>query len=225
MIISDVRKIERISLDHTEDIASELRGEVLAKAYDAFGYKADSFGTRGPLSKALYDLDIKPLDGQQVEVYKKSKERKRSVNWNIIASATGIAIICAFWVICTHIYNQIPDWILILGVVVTISLAMHSLFCTTEGPWPTYKSVQHWEKYSLGREGKYHEYDRYVPVHVLNWAVQIKDCLPKTSFVIHELTVTSGTSWPKPDPFLEVSYGSEKYYIAVWDEREFEAKL
>jgi hypothetical protein len=55
--------------------------------------------------------------------------------------------------------------------------------------------------------------------------VHIWEALPEVKFSIHELHAeVSEVPNPLPDPFMEVILGTEHYFIAVWDEREFEAK-
>ena len=64
-------------------------------------------------------------------------------------------------------------------------------------------------------------YPRYVPVFVLNYANQIKRECPGAEFAVHELYRELA---PQPDPFLLVRHGSEQYYVAVWDEKDYERR-
>ncbi len=68
-----------------------------------------------------------------------------------------------------------------------------------------------WKKIPL------HKYSRPVPVEALEKAVTIAEAVPNVTFVVEELTVRTV---PK-DPFLCVSVGTLKYYIAHWDEPDF----
>lgn len=57
-----------------------------------------------------------------------------------------------------------------------------------------------------------------VPAKALEDAVRIKNALPTAEFHVHELKARVF------DPFLSVSHGGKTYYIAVWDEPDFDAK-
>jgi hypothetical protein len=57
-----------------------------------------------------------------------------------------------------------------------------------------------------------------VPEFALARAIQIKERLPKAEFYVDELKAEK-----RYDPFLVVSCGRERFYIDVWDERDFEA--
>jgi len=73
-----------------------------------------------------------------------------------------------------------------------------------------------------------HEYKKAIPEFALRKAVQIKEACPAADIAIDEITVTRSRTQPPRtnfDPFLVVSLGSERYYVEVWDEAKFEAKL
>jgi len=61
------------------------------------------------------------------------------------------------------------------------------------------------------------EYEGTVPEFALSHAIEIKERLPKAKFHVEELVVDK-----RYDPFLVVSCGRERFYIDVWDERDFE---
>lgn len=58
-----------------------------------------------------------------------------------------------------------------------------------------------------------------VPEFALSHALEIKNKMPTAIFKVEELRVEK-----RYDPFLIVSCGKERYYIDVWEEREFEAQ-
>ena len=62
------------------------------------------------------------------------------------------------------------------------------------------------------------EYEKEIPEHVLNKAIQVKREVPEVEILVDEFTVV-------PDPFLVVRHGSESYFIEVWDEPKFEGRL
>jgi hypothetical protein len=72
----------------------------------------------------------------------------------------------------------------------------------------------HWRKIPLAK------YKGTVPEFALSRAIEIKERLPKAEFFVEELVVEK-----RYDPFLLVVRGRERFYIDVWDEREFEATL
>jgi hypothetical protein len=58
-----------------------------------------------------------------------------------------------------------------------------------------------------------------VPEFALSKAIEIKERLPKAEFYVDELKAVK-----RYDPFLVVVCGRERFYIDVWDERNFEVK-
>lgn len=63
------------------------------------------------------------------------------------------------------------------------------------------------------------DYSQPMPERVLAKAVQIKEALPEVTFVIHHLARYRDEI--SKDPFLEVKFKQEKFYIEVWDEPNF----
>ena len=241
LTIRDPRSIERQPLTHVDDIAAQLRGEVLTKAHELFNYTADSFGAAGPLAATLVELGIAPLHTDQVEAYKKGKERDVTVNRRPWIVVMLIAVPLAFSIIATiYLWKDLGPLMLIPGAFVALFGSM--IFdLGFKNVLPSQRRVWAWTIWALGTWiVTNHEYEvymrsnaqrgpspypRYVPVHVLNLAVQIKTALPAAQFGVDELTLTvMDLPRPQSDPFLWVRLGGEKYYIAVWDEREYEAK-
>lgn len=72
----------------------------------------------------------------------------------------------------------------------------------------------HWRKVPLA------QYKGTVPEFALSRAIEIKERLPKAEFFVEELVIEK-----RYDPFLVVVRGRERFYIDVWDERDFEATL
>jgi hypothetical protein len=239
--ITDPRKIQHVVLAHSGDIEQEMRGEVLTEAYKNFGYSADSFDARGPLAKVLASLEIQPLDGGQVAEYMTSKagESEFSVGvwFHIIVTVIALGYIAfgfshypqfgAHDGSQFHDYKGGVDWFAvgflsvfpgILGgaLLNAVAAGISAFFPKTHRSWI-------WNKFTLGRGNG--SYRRYVPVYVLNLANQIKSEIPEATFVVHELTSQiEKIQEPLPDPFLSVALNGESYFIAVWDEREFEAR-
>jgi hypothetical protein len=69
-------------------------------------------------------------------------------------------------------------------------------------------------------------YTGNIPEYALEKALQIKTRLPETHFQVERLVEETETiPKPKRDPFLIAILGNERYYIEVWNEKEYEAKL
>jgi hypothetical protein len=62
-------------------------------------------------------------------------------------------------------------------------------------------------------------YDGDVPEFALSHALEIKERMPSAEFEVEELRIEK-----RYDPLLVVSCGKERFYIDVWDERDFEQK-
>ncbi len=74
---------------------------------------------------------------------------------------------------------------------------------------------------------------------VLEIAFEISQRLPEANFLIHSLELNRGPAFKvldwmdeihrrisfDSDPFLEVQFGGESYFVAVWDEPGFDGKL
>lgn len=233
LIANDVRKIKRVALTHSDDVEAELRGDVLTRAHKEFGYVGDSFGARGPLAKALVGLDIHPLDAAMVEQYKKSKERKGgdiADKWHCLAWAAWIGIVGIVWAKNYSPRGDMSDYIFAGFMTLAITCLVMVLFwhgIAANELLPSYRKSWGWKSFGLGRTATgFTSYRGYIPVHVLNTALEIRTACPGIAMVIDELTLSiENIERPLPDPFLKATLGSESYYIAVWDEREFEARM
>lgn len=238
--MKDVRSIPRMVLDHVDDVEANLRGEVLRQAADNFGYCAESFGATGPLAKALRELGIAPLDTAHVERYKKSREHVRMVNrrawahWllSVVPVSVALPLNIVFW---NNTVGPLPT----MGVALLSVIANGVLAIGFDRALTSRKHTWAWATYVLGpRTGdammdmygrtihrSVSRHTRYVPVHELHLANQIRVACPQVQFGMDELTYSlEDMPRPLPDLFLWTQLAGEKYYIAVWDEREFEAR-
>jgi hypothetical protein len=235
-MITEVREIPRAPLAHVDDIEAELRGDILERARTVFGYAAEAFNARGPLARALAVLEIAPLQKAAVEQYMKTKERawqthkKTILHW--ISTVVWPGALMLTYYTLTHF--DVLNWtsslgptgslacgvfiaVLILGVLGGIA---GNVYAAEDVDDFEHKHV--WKQFSLGGPDKY---EGYIPVHVLNQALQLKAEVPAAQFTVYELQdIVQRIPRPLPDPFLLVELGAEKYFIAVWDEREFEAQ-
>lgn len=247
MVAKDVRKIERIALTHVDDVEANLRGDVLRRAETLFGYVAESFNAAGPLAKALAELNIQPLDTAQVFQYMESKKKTWNTHYRLMGHLTASLLPVIFSIIARLVIwkfhlQTTGDILGTAGTACIVAgiLSILSLFFgnAAASDIKDYKYERIWQHYSLGegvseeefvgrnnhRHGIF-KYERYIPIHVLNLAVSVKELVPKATFFVDELQQTyQRIPRPLPDPFLQVKLAGESYYIAVWDEREFEAK-
>ncbi len=69
----------------------------------------------------------------------------------------------------------------------------------------------YWRRVELSR------YGGDIPAFAISRAVEIKQRLPQALFYVEELIVDK-----QYDPFLLVQCGRERFYVDVWDERDFE---
>lgn len=230
--IKDPRNIERVMLSHEGDVETELRAEVLTKAFKLFKYGADSFASHGPLAKTLHQLNIAPFRRELVDDYKQSKEREWSTHramWGHIAATTIIPclMLAVCWVVKWQFGLHTDDvsfGFLCAGCGATALIGVVA-GNTYAYDIKDFKCRMGWLRWSLGKDEELRAYRHYVPVHLLNLACLIREALPDCRIVVEELTEKRvEIVRPLPDPFLVVQLGSEHYTIGVWDEREFEAK-
>lgn len=249
-IVKDPRDIKRTPLVHKDDVEAELRADTLERAHKLLGYTADSFGSQGPLAGALMELAIAPLDASEVEAYMQSKKRKWKTNrrmlggwmfWMVVPCAVWCLLVwhgaAAGWFKASE-YISFEETLSVVLLPITLGCALLSVVlggcvwgCALADRIKDYTYETYWAWHTLGHRDKFPGtqdwmlvYKKYVPVHLLNLAVQVKEAAPKATFYVLELTLSKDEAHlPQPDPFLFVHLGSERYAIGVWDEREFEA--
>lgn len=174
------------------------------------GYNPKHARVTGQLSRVLAKLDIEPLNRRHVETYKRSKAYRGMSN------ITRIFLIGVFVLLATSItmiLRHVPGyWWGIYGGVAAVSFIVFGVNVDT---MKSKRRVSNWAQVPLSR------YSGFVPMHVLNKAIQIKSELPQVQFNVDVLE----TNWEEkyPDPFLIATHGNELFYIEVWDEIEFEA--
>jgi hypothetical protein len=84
------------------------------------------------------------------------------------------------------------------------------------------KTVRRWGERYAWKSTPLRGYRKPVPVSALKIAARIVEVLPGTKFTVEELIKRRARRMV--DPFLCVSMGTVKYYIAHWDEPTFEDK-
>jgi hypothetical protein len=237
--VNDPRSIETVALDYVDDVEAQLRGDILSRAHKHFGYRADSFRAKGPLAAALTDLDIRPLRSEQVGDYMNSKVKSFSFHTGYLVTPLLLACVAFYW-IAMHWHYRNWDLVGFTDTSWSASALVMGIFGSVVGTVlsfvagvasPKYERTSSWWWFTLGppnereQAWKFKSYSRYIPVHVLNMAVQVKEACPDARFYVKELTTkVNKMKRSDPDPFLHVELGPESYWLAVWDEREFEAR-
>lgn len=243
--VKDPKQIKKVPLTHVDDVAAELRGDVLSRASKEFGYIGESFDARGPLAKALVKCGISVLNSAEVLAYMQSKKKIVKIDTLARRAAytrfTGFASIAILNASAPFLLGQ--NYNVVMAIVA--SVIAFGAFCVIGAMVKDFSKgfeverKTHWVSYSFGEKQKDEPmswngvrkpeilpYTGYIPVHVLNEALALRTEVPESTFFVYELTHSEDrVASPLPDPFLEVAHGAERYFIAVWDEREFEARM
>lgn len=213
-------QVDESLVDDREQLAREARSVL------GYGKLALAIATPGALLFALRKLDIDPLVKRSVDAYKAKKTKPGMWSGHKIAYLWMAAAATVFAV--SRYYGSISDWDhTIFANFAVIIAAISGLICAIVGLiFRLDKSergsriTRKWGRVAIG------EYDGTVPEFALRKAVQIKTEVPSANLYIdqlyqeHERHVVVD-----PDPFLVVTLKDETYYIDVWDEKEYEAKL
>lgn len=195
------------------------------KARIVLGYKrlARAYTLPSSLLYALRELEIPPLVTQAVYNYKAKKAKKGT--WRRIKLAwafLGCAISFALGAATINTYHLDNTPLGVTGMIICILLGIASGIATIgnfieSGSSGDKRTNRTWERYSI------HNYDRAIPLFVLNKAIAIKEKCPSAELIIEQLVQKKeGSTRPLRDPFLVATMDHEEYYIDVWDEREYE---
>lgn len=216
--------------DHDQEV-KDSRIELAKAASTTLGYHRleNVIVNSATLIFALGKLGIDPLNEHQVAAYQASKAKKGMLSgtWHGISALTGLIlwVIASSYVIARFPNNLSPLDVMKLttAIVGGISLLILNISCTAAETWGwnagTRKSFE-WNTATI------QSYKGNVPEHALTKAVEIKREVPEVTFNVEYLVEKSErVVRPAPDPFLVVSLGPERYYIDVWDEKEYERHL
>jgi hypothetical protein len=229
--------IERMKISRA-DAEPDPRTELAKQANSLLGYERLAIAAikNNTLTNALIKLDIAPLNRVSVEQYKAKKAKPGM--WSDVALglclapvALGLLLACAR---LTYLCNSpglinpgSAGWnaLYTLGAFVTAALAVLSviLMCTylfDGGHSGAHRVRREWRTEFLNG------YAGAVPDFVLSKAVQIKQECPQVCFLVEQLYETEELIERRAvDPFLVARLDKESFYIDVWDEKEYEAKL
>lgn len=187
------------------------------------------------LLKALVELDIRPLDRESVLRYMVDMSGN---NLNLFFKGIGFPLLSAglvsVLVLMISAYRS-PElvggemhihwlWPAIAGLGFFMVWAEHAIF-----PRKSWRAIAINNFFSFGPKSA------LLPREVLTIALKVKDALGLAELKVHQLQHDRGpwfkvfglaaTIFNDPDPFLEVRFGGESYFIAVWDEPGFDGKL
>lgn len=190
------------------------------------------------LLRALANLGIRPLDLASVVRYKNHmasnvvNKLMKAIGLPLICSSLlcmAIALVSAHFVSVSAAENRVDSvWGLLFGIGFFLVWVEHAFVPRRE-----------WSVTELKNSGVWHG-AALLPRGVLDLGMQVKEVLPNAGLYVHQLNKDSGP-WFKvldvafggvgnalrslDDPFLEVRFGGESYFIAVWDEPGFDGKL
>ncbi|MEK7099868.1 MAG: hypothetical protein AAB883_01885 [Patescibacteria group bacterium] len=184
------------------------------------------------LLKTLSRLGIRPLNRDSVLRYKAAQSRNLL---NLILKTFGMPMIASgFLVILVVVIAALADNTAAIKAITFPWGAIFGLGCAMT--WAEHAIVprREWRIRDVNKNF-IHLDSHFIPREALQMALDIRRALPETRFVTHELLKDYG-SWfkwveatlraiPDPDPFLEVHFGAESYFIAVWNEPGFDGKL
>jgi hypothetical protein len=243
-------EIEHIISDRTDCISDSLvqrarfeeRKEFAEQVEKGFGYtrlksalELEKINVPADvvLLKALTSLGIRPLARDSVRKYQISKARNMP---NLITKALGIPMMISGVVMIIGYFiasmssphfasaNRFP-WGVVFGIGCFFTWVEHAIIPRRQ-----------WEIRDIQRSGFLSSRSSLIPREVFELALRVQRAVPRAQFLIHELEKYYGSwiAWipdlgglvrGDPDPFLEVRYGGESYFIAVWDEPGFDGKM
>lgn len=208
------------------------RVELARRAQAELGYNklALALATPGALLFALRKLGIEPFTPSSVAKYKASKERQGMYSGTKAILGWLCSLIASFGVFVGgmsggHDSNVI--WSPLHYGLNTVSLmcGFVCLFGTLayvfDDDWQHgTRTIRTWEQCHL------RNYDGNVPEFALDRALRIMEACPTAQLYVDALIEKQDhREKPLRDPFLFVRLDAEVYYVDVWNEKEYEAKL
>lgn len=221
----------------TKDVTlldSRQKLAVDAKEKLGYGVLAKAIAIPGALLYNLNKLGINPLDARAVKKYQASKEKKGmwsgtkqfiiSLSISTVAIAAFVAGMVGGWPYSRDIVWTPPHY-----AINTVNLIVALVFGVRAFAMVVNERIGHGNrKLIYWQTAAITNYPGIIPEFVLSKALEIKEALPKTEFTIEYLS-RSDEHNPYverlPDPFLIAHLDNERYYIEVWDEKEYENKL
>lgn len=212
-----------------KDAVEDGRVQLAREAETILGYRklAQVLATPDALLFQLRELAIAPLVTRAVEDYKRRKEHTGMYSGTKKMLWLAGSFIALSSILVYGLADSTPHWSTLhyagnfAAAILTATAAVLLLNSSLESHWGTGdRRVRAWETYPL------RSYLGNVPEFVLDKAISIAKVLPTAEFQIVQLVETTDRKpRPLPDPFLLVSLGNERYFIDVWDEKEYEKTI
>lgn len=166
------------------------------------------------LRRALDELGVSPFTDESVERYKQAvlaEANKGLWKGRWLAYLPGVGALLSLVCFGPALLGWFVSWK--VGLAAVIGLIAGLAMCVAVNGTAV-KEEAFWRMTPL------RDYGSPVPKPVLDLAVQLKKRLPKARFHVHELVQQERVL----DPFLAVTYAETTYFIAAWDEPEFDAR-
>lgn len=224
--------LPRMKFSQVDDSGTDSRTQLALNAKERLGYDrlARAIAIPDALMFALRKLEIEPLVKSSVEAYmlEKAKPGPWSGPRQGILILVGIALA---WAIPTpfllSLIKPAPDGPGIAAAIMLLVLAaggivlgINAFLKVLSREYCGKRTTRKWVSSQLK------DYAGNVPEFALDRALRIQAACPRASFSVSQLyEEIESIPRPLPDPFLIVTLGIESYYVDVWDEKEYEAKL
>lgn len=172
------------------------------------------------LRDILRKLEIKPFTASSVEAYKALLVRRPPLGAWVRASFTALAVygMFQFWGAANPVKD--PFW----RVVASLLLTATCIFLVVNTIKRYFETKRTWETCRFNQIQYRDRSDRptLIPDFALETAVRVKQAAPFADLFVEFLqTKRNHIQLIDPDPFLVVRWGSEAYYLEVWDERDY----
>lgn len=207
--MSSVETIERMKCQEPEEQLKEIHKELSEEAYKLLGYHQALSESKGTDAlTAMTAAGFFPFEASSVEAYKdkilmRATAYRRKIGASLWLAALILGVAILYYVRIQHDSGAYGMYI-VVGILAITGTVWYCSF----GEWC-------WKL----REFK--NYEKPIPYHALETAVEVKKLCPTAEFYVEEL-VNDYT--PYPDPFLVVRAGNKNFHLEVWDEPEFEGR-
>jgi hypothetical protein len=223
--------IQRMKFTQGDGLLIDERAQLAREAQAVLGYSklAKALVIPDALMFGLRKLGIEPLVRSRVEDYRRKKARpgmwsghKEALAWLGLSLTLGLGVAPM-----AHLFrskypqrDEILFSIFFTSIALAFTTVLRAIYCGWAAEARGHRKVREW-RYCLVSA-----YEGNIPEFVLSKALQIKAEVPTASLKIESLYETEEKiERVTRDPFLVASLGNECYYIDVWDEKEYEAKL
>jgi len=196
-----------------EDERSEESDDLAERAASTLDYNVLKQSARATsetrrLRLALVKLGLLPYSHESVLKYKAKAAADVTTPWWVRTGLPALTVISGTAAALVGYADTklptLPDLSLIVGgaVLALAGAVLRTMVVDKRGVW---------------RRERLAGYRGFVPTHVLEHAISIRNAFLNAQFYVEELVVEQR----RIDPFLVCSYEYEDYYLDVWDEPGF----